>query len=231
MSTLRDEYNNLIKEYKSHNIKILTGSKDVDYKILNQLNVIDLSKLCRINTYAQELCNNSRFWIDKYHDENLPLIAIADNLTDWLNLYKASKIAQQDASDSLRVHKINAIDKKIDIICFKNNILNSALDYLRIGTDILIETIEIEYVNDIYELNINNGSHNIILSNKIMNTFLTICYMYSFPNDESCDVSCFNIPLIVTDENIEHYLEISEDEKYDLYTRKGILDCIRYKND
>lgn len=68
MSNLRDEYNNLIKEYKSYNMKILTGNKDVDYKILNNLNVIDLSKLCRINTYTQELCNNKIFWTNKFQN-------------------------------------------------------------------------------------------------------------------------------------------------------------------
>jgi len=59
---------------------VLTGNKDVDYQILNQLDIQDLSKLCRTNKYTREL------------DERLMM-------------YNNTKISQQQA-DTLKFYDI-----------------------------------------------------------------------------------------------------------------------------
>ncbi len=44
---------------------MLTGNKDVDMKILNELEDIDLVNACRVNKQADEICNNQVFWMNR----------------------------------------------------------------------------------------------------------------------------------------------------------------------
>ena len=47
------ELTNLINLYNQSGKIILTGNKDIDYQILNHLEVQDLSILCRTNQYTR----------------------------------------------------------------------------------------------------------------------------------------------------------------------------------
>lgn len=218
-------YTNLRNSYNVP-IKILTGNIDVDYKILHNLKVHDLSIVCRSNKYAQQLCNNNVFWFKKFRDENLPLFAECTHLAEWLLLYKNTQYKFKDATDSLKVHKINAVDKLIHVklLLPDYGIINSILHALKMNVNILILDIYISLNDNLYDFVINDGEHNMILNKDDLISFLTGCYMYP----EDCSITCENLPLIVTDENIDHYLEnLYEESKYIIYTRKGILDCIR----
>ena len=42
---------------------MLTGIKDVDYKILNELDDKDLVKYCQTNKEANKICNDQTFWM------------------------------------------------------------------------------------------------------------------------------------------------------------------------
>ncbi len=44
---------------------MLTGNKDVDRKILNNLEDKDLVNLCQVNKKAQSLCNDQVFWMNR----------------------------------------------------------------------------------------------------------------------------------------------------------------------
>ncbi len=44
---------------------MLTGNKDVDRKILNELEDKDLVSLCQINKQANSLCNDQVFWMNR----------------------------------------------------------------------------------------------------------------------------------------------------------------------
>ncbi len=44
---------------------MLTGNKDVDRKILNELEDEDLVKFCLVNKKAQSLCNDQVFWMNR----------------------------------------------------------------------------------------------------------------------------------------------------------------------
>ena len=44
---------------------MLTGVKDLDFKILNQLEDIDLVNVCKTNTVANKLCNDQGFWLQR----------------------------------------------------------------------------------------------------------------------------------------------------------------------
>ena len=43
---------------------MLTGNKNLDFKILNELDDVDLVNLCQTNHQANELCNNQTFWFN-----------------------------------------------------------------------------------------------------------------------------------------------------------------------
>jgi hypothetical protein len=43
----------------------LTGIKDADMKIIDNLNDIELGKVCRTNKYVKDLCNSEIFWINR----------------------------------------------------------------------------------------------------------------------------------------------------------------------
>ena len=45
---------------------LLTGNKDVDFKILSELEDKDLIKMCNINKEAMKICNNNQnFWLNR----------------------------------------------------------------------------------------------------------------------------------------------------------------------
>ena len=48
---------------------MLTGNKDVDRKILNELNDEDLVRVCQVNKKSNEFCNNDQvFWMNRVFD-------------------------------------------------------------------------------------------------------------------------------------------------------------------
>ena len=44
---------------------MLTGNKNLDFKILNQLDDKDLVNLCQTNHQANELCDDQTFWLNR----------------------------------------------------------------------------------------------------------------------------------------------------------------------
>lgn len=68
--------------------RFLTGNKDVDNLILEQLKDKELLEVCLVNKYANHLCNNDSFWkkrfIDKYGKTNLKYNS---SNTKWKKFY------------------------------------------------------------------------------------------------------------------------------------------------
>ncbi len=48
---------------------MLTGNKDVDRKILNELEDVDLVRVCQTNKKANTLCNDQVFWMNRVFDK------------------------------------------------------------------------------------------------------------------------------------------------------------------
>jgi hypothetical protein len=42
-----------------------TGIKDTDFLILNQLSDYELGKVCQVNKYAEKLCKDENFWLNR----------------------------------------------------------------------------------------------------------------------------------------------------------------------
>ena len=79
---------------------LLTGNKDVDFKILGELDDKDLIKMCNINKEAMQLCNNNQnFWLNRI------LIKFPYLKLDVLNKYKNDRLWSEYYINDLR--KIN----------------------------------------------------------------------------------------------------------------------------
>lgn len=94
MKRIHDEVQQLENLYNIDRSGRLTGLKDVDYTILASLDIKTLNRFCTTSKYANNLCNNQQFWINKIQHDGLPLHIIdKENMNtfntydDWLNTY------------------------------------------------------------------------------------------------------------------------------------------------
>ena len=85
---------------------MLTGYKNLDFKILNQLDDKDLVKFCQTNRQANELCNDQTFWLNRILNR-FPYLDL-----NILKQYKQERSWSQYYIKELRqVTPINAQDK------------------------------------------------------------------------------------------------------------------------
>lgn len=107
------EYNEI---YNQSGKIILTGNKDVDYNILSELNILELSRICTTNKYSAQICSDENFWRYKFNKENLDILLSPNShlfLTlGWMKLYKIVKQAYIDAKNSLTVYNIQYSKKR-----------------------------------------------------------------------------------------------------------------------
>lgn len=235
---LYQDYTSLKNLYDWSGKIILTGNIDVDYQILSQLDLQDLSKTCRSNKYTQDLCSSDDFWIYKFNQENLNILYKPDTLQKWLILYKKTKHSTIDAIHTLIVYDILYKNDPSPII-IKDNLNNAFLNnmfyqiekpknsYYTQGSRI-IKYISITPSNSIYnlELNFKNGNSTIeILSKSKLIEFLSYVYQFSWPNDNQFNVEYNYLPLIIT----KNYVITQQyDNDREVFLRKGILDTIIY---
>lgn len=46
-------------------MKTLSGIKDIDLKILQELEDTDFDKVCSVNKYVKKLCDDETFWLNR----------------------------------------------------------------------------------------------------------------------------------------------------------------------
>ena len=64
-------------------MKALSGIKDVDLKILQDLEDTDFEKVCAVNKYVNNLCNDEMFWLNRFISEkNMSLEEIREIKND-----------------------------------------------------------------------------------------------------------------------------------------------------
>ncbi len=83
---------------------MLTGNKDVDRKILNELEDKDLVKACQVNKQADEICNDQVFWMNRVFNK-------FDNYVggDVLRKYKGDRSwSEYYIHDLRKINKSNA---------------------------------------------------------------------------------------------------------------------------
>ena len=75
---------------------MLTGDKNLDFKILNKLDDVDLVKACQTNRQANEICNDQTFWLNRILNR-FPYLGI-----DILKQYKGNRNWSQYYINDLR---------------------------------------------------------------------------------------------------------------------------------
>lgn len=246
---LYSEYKNLVNLYNESGKIFLTGNKDVDYQILYNLdNVKDISKVCRINKYTQELCDKN-FWIAKFKNENLNFIIDPDqlDLKEWLLLYRNSKIAAETAKYALKIYDMFYTDDSIKIKVITNHeeekqILSYIYNLIKHEDIDNIHKIEVTYNENNYRVKLfynnnyryNNYRYENLTRDEIMK-LLHLSYVYSYPLARILKVTCNKISLIVDDRYLGDYdLELDEIDDEDelervkiMFARHGILETLK----
>ncbi len=224
-NTYRD-LTNLINLYNESGKIILTGNKDIDYQILNHLEVQDLSTLCRTNQYTRSLCGNNTFWVQKFKDENLPLYDENLSVNEWLDIYKKTKLSQKYAKYTLKVYDIQYQDVKpkivirIDSIPTFNLILNNHISFF----DYHKKIMKIEILPDTKHVafyDMRNHFETYILTKEEIITILTFVNVYINVDY----IVCEGVPLLIDDNYIQQF-----DPLYTsiIFERYGILKSIVY---
>ncbi len=161
----------------------LTGNKDVDRKILNELDDKDLVKFCVVDKQANTLCNDQVFWMNRVFDR------FGYVGGDVLRKYKADRTWSEYYINDLRKIKkenlYNLYDYRLDHIMIavnkganihKLDVWGSDIGYLILINSIRSDKLDIvkylidKYLIDKYSLNNNeilmiaskNGSLNVV---------------------------------------------------------------------
>jgi hypothetical protein len=83
-SILLFKINNTLEPFKNIN-------QDILMEIALKLDIDDLQHLCQTNQDFFKICSSKTFWINKYNDDELPILNMYNNINDWINDYKATQ--------------------------------------------------------------------------------------------------------------------------------------------
>lgn len=100
---------NLTNIYNAYGKTSLTKNYDVNYEILKKLDIQSLSKYCRTNQYAKNICNDPDFWQSKFMYDNLPLNAILIppvSTNDWIREYVLVSEAYKNVFNILKINEV-----------------------------------------------------------------------------------------------------------------------------
>ena len=132
---------------------ILTGNMDINYKILLNLNLTELSRYCQSNSVTKQLCNNRQFWLDKFVYDGLdPYIAFREadvdrnnilynfnnhfifpnNINEWLKIYNRLIKAKKYSEYCLTIFNTEFIVNNVSYIEIKgkNELVLLLLSYM-----------------------------------------------------------------------------------------------------
>lgn len=71
-----------------------TGYEDIDLTTLLNLELYELKKVCKTNTYVHKLCKRKDFWLQKMKHDNLILpTPLQIKNVDWMRIYESLKDA------------------------------------------------------------------------------------------------------------------------------------------
>ena len=125
----KSPYNKLVKKfgdpYKTNDIdnNILYDQvlpEDMIYQIMLNSDVTTLARLCTLNKRNSQICQDIRFWINKFYNDELPFPNFelntfndfkeeyeGDNdIVVWLTIYEDMIKSKKEAADILLVNKI-----------------------------------------------------------------------------------------------------------------------------
>ncbi len=134
---------------------LLTGVKDLDIKILNELEDVDLIKICQMNKAADAICTSQIFWLNRIMTK-FPYLSL-----EILNKYKADRTwSEYYIKDLIKALKdpgcyaVKGVHGRLDyfIISLEN------WPYNNLNLDLLLETVATNGHLDIVRYLVSEGA-------------------------------------------------------------------------
>ena len=134
----------------------LTGIKDLDYKILNNLEDRDLVNVCQTSKKADEICNDQMFWLNRI------MVKFPYLDSEILNRYKYGRSWSEYYINDLR--KVNMVDP--DILLYRSARENGREDFVLIalnnGADINYTGEFVNYTDTPLLMAIRRGNYQVV---------------------------------------------------------------------
>ena len=67
----------------------------MEYNILLNAHIDDISSLCETHRIFNDICHDKRFWFDRFEHDQLPMIEMKNNVTNWIEEYETIRIYNQ----------------------------------------------------------------------------------------------------------------------------------------
>lgn len=156
-------------------------------KILIKSSIKDIANLCQVNRLLRSLCNDGRFWIRKFRNNNIPLLQEHTNYGDWMREYRRSLDAIRTSEARLR--NIEWTGKLNSIIFTVNHIPPKILEtefggmkYKQLGrlTTYYMRSKHVYFFSYYYERNPNQRSERIYLEHE---SALELLFLLSYFNE------------------------------------------------
>ena len=112
---------------------MLTGNKDVDRKILNELDDVDLVKACQVNKQAHSICKDQVFWMNRVFQRYNYVPGVV------LRKYKGKDKDKNRTWSDYYIHDLRKINKNSLIDGSKNGRLDHVIIALKNGANIRAE--------------------------------------------------------------------------------------------
>ncbi len=189
---------------------MLTGNKDVDRKILNELDDKDLVKACQVNKQADSICNDQVFWMNRVFDRfgyvGGDVLRKYKGHRSWSEYYiqDLRKINNKDLSDASSDgrldHVIIALKKGADIHAHMDHALRAAVASNKLN----ILKFLVEQGADIH------ASDDKALINAAVGGYLEIFKYLLSKGNFNYDNSSLKLVRMIGHPNIKKYLESIE---------------------
>ena len=204
----------------------LTEINDINFQILEHMDIETLSNYCMINEYALEFCNHSTLWIKKLNDQGFRYVPKSPTTTvEWIKLYKELMKAKENAERILIINEINEINEDEGIL-IKSSRFGKILSYFVDETYKGKITIEIflGMDDDGYIVNINDQDYD--FNKKHVIELLTYALYVNIAVTDD-----LGLPYIIDHSTIDQYDPILYDHNLDYESRKTILKTLNYLKD
>jgi len=203
--------------YNQYGKNVLTSNYDVNYEILKKLDIKSLNRFCIINKNAKEICNNKEFWLDKFRNDDLPIMDAPTTIEQWIKMYN---VASDAKTDIRRLMIINEMQNNNVIIVSGSEMWL----YVFLGIRILgirssnkrIITLNFIKKNNRYEYIINDETRKMNKDDFI--AFLIRAQYFILNEEYGIEiVDDNNIPFIFNQNTINWYIKDNYDEAYSRY--------------
>lgn len=222
---------------------LLTGQRELDFKIMLNLDARALGQICVTNKYAEDICQDPYFWELRFKGYIIETFPLKDGLTDYLNSLNALEDADKHAKMILMIAKIEKNRKKKPtngVIYIKNDIhalFNFIGDYffVKIASNNMqliqySKILTLESISETeYELKIilDNLQKVIILTNLEAEQFLAyVLYFDDYGVIKTIIVDQNNINYGPFIGNYDRIVDRNQREAFIL--RQGIWDALNY---